>query len=1183
MVVTVVLMILLSLIAVGLLSLASTTLRSTYKQQSHLEARNNARLALQIAIGKLQKSMGSDKAISAPATTIHQNAAQPHLVGAWQSWHWDPSTQSESPSYQTEKEKRFLGWLASRRQGDSTLPDLDFPTNRPTTDIVELLGEGTFGTALNEDPIVSELVEVGDGNGKYAWTVLAEDTKARINLIRDEARPTNGQYLASNLTFPERMGREALEIESFSPGSESEWSRLISNKSLDVASGDGSTTSEAKSLFFDYTTHSRGVLCDVANGGLKQDLTIILENGLKDGERLYSGTTTPFGVSDPHWSYLSDYYQQHLKFNSNSATEAIDVTSNIVQSNFNKNDSSPTSVTLKPVVAKLQILFSLVTHPLSTKGNATITRAYNTEDSAFAGQHLRAWLSFEPIVTLWNPYSVPIEFDGLSIRLDKIPVAFRFAKDAGGRTGEADLRVEDPQTGDRINRSYWPLSNFVWGGGKEDAISNFSFDITGGDMSSGISREAVRLEPGENKIFTAFIQEGDSWEDVKDDFCIQGSGAVGSSNARSVIKNVPFVEGWNTMGGFRVDHIARWQASRNIFSLYDFERRATTSPQNTLIDQNWFMWCALRPQDSIVVKAKLANNDVNSDREDEATDDFTMLVEMDRKGGIKSDRILGNSFTVQQKENLYEEDVAIPIVRSFPAITILQEESDTTRGGKTPFAVFTMTAKTSNELLSPTKGWLFSNPVLTGYSQDEDEAPQPVQSYEFSFREVNSTNSFPMVEIDPVSNRSYFGSGQSAESGLTASPMFVLPTNPMVSVGQFQAANLISGVRPPFFNYPLGNSHAHPLLPPEKAVKGTFVDHSYLLNQRLWDSYYFSGMSKGSSGSNKEALDGFFQDKTTLTPRLKPYLVNGENQESIISTLSTGNDLASREMAAYQMLEGPFNIHSTSIPAWKALLMSAYEVAVPTRDGDELAVTEGSAFSRFLPTYSEKLNDLTKAAGSGDVGEDALRRAERWLGFHQLTNEQAEQLATEIVTQIKLRCAEDRGPFLSLSEFVNRKLGSSDENFTNKGVLQTAIDLTNDPQGNASNAGIGVEGQLFSLEDGVGITEVDPLLANPSALEGNTAEGSPATLLQGDLLQHLGATLTVRSDTYRIRAYGASTSASGAIEAQAWCEAIVQRVPEFVDGSQSPGTPFDQLNQTNINFGRRFKIVSFRWLSPLEV
>ena len=74
--------------------------------------------------------------------------------------------------------------------------------------------------------------------------------------------------------------------------------------------------------------------------------------------------------------------------------------------------------------------------------------------------------------------------------------------------------------------------------------------------------------------------------------------------------------------------------------------------------------------------------------------------------------------------------------------------------------------------------------------------------------------------------------------------------------------------------------------------------------------------------------------------------------------------------------------------------------------------------------------------------------------------------------------------------------------------------------------------------------------------------------------------MTVRSDSFVIRAYG-EAGAPGGAKVRAWCEAVVQRVPDYLDPAEAawdtPELP------VNLRFGRRFVEVSFRWLSPSEI
>jgi hypothetical protein len=91
-------------------------------------------------------------------------------------------------------------------------------------------------------------------------------------------------------------------------------------------------------------------------------------------------------------------------------------------------------------------------------------------------------------------------------------------------------------------------------------------------------------------------------------------------------------------------------------------------------------------------------------------------------------------------------------------------------------------------------------------------------------------------------------------------------------------------------------------------------------------------------------------------------------------------------------------------------------------------------------------------------------------------------------------------------------------------------------------------------------------------------------LTQGDVLATIGSRIAPRSDTFRIRGYGEARDTTGKeILATAWCEAVVQRVPDYVDATDQPTAVYKDLKPVNKIFGRRYEIVSFRWLSPSEV
>lgn len=110
----------------------------------------------------------------------------------------------------------------------------------------------------------------------------------------------------------------------------------------------------------------------------------------------------------------------------------------------------------------------------------------------------------------------------------------------------------------------------------------------------------------------------------------------------------------------------------------------------------------------------------------------------------------------------------------------------------------------------------------------------------------------------------------------------------------------------------------------------------------------------------------------------------------------------------------------------------------------------------------------------------------------------------------------------------------------------------------------------------------------PEAALGSSAFGVPGWVRQADILKPLAPILTARDDTFTIRGYGHSREKGNPskIVAKAWCEVIVQRKADYVDPSESAGVaPFSTVMKSNTNrrFGRRYEIVSFRWLSDKEI
>jgi hypothetical protein len=111
-----------------------------------------------------------------------------------------------------------------------------------------------------------------------------------------------------------------------------------------------------------------------------------------------------------------------------------------------------------------------------------------------------------------------------------------------------------------------------------------------------------------------------------------------------------------------------------------------------------------------------------------------------------------------------------------------------------------------------------------------------------------------------------------------------------------------------------------------------------------------------------------------------------------------------------------------------------------------------------------------------------------------------------------------------------------------------------------SNSGKAAHGPFLSVAAFGGSTLLSSNLTNTPV----ASVISPAQFMSA-----VGNLLRVRSDTFRIRAYGDAINPVDPtkVESTAYCEAIVQRTPDLAPNS----------------LGRRFVITYFRWLGPDDI
>lgn len=406
-------------------------------------------------------------------------------------------------------------------------------------------------------------------------------------------------------------------------------------------------------------------------------------------------------------------------------------------------------------------------------------------------------------------------------------------------------------------------------------------------------------------------------------------------------------------------------------------------------------------------------------------------------------------------------------------------------------------------------------------------------SYSFNWRRGANRNDIPAGHFDggrvrflPIGLERYEVS------------LFEIPTDslPRLSIADFQHANvhpsntsnaylignslldmrLESGAQR--MRLPSGNRTAD--------THGPVVDGAFLLNESLWDQFFLSTVLPSLTDADISA------ELPLPNARMRP------RPDAMAADLKNFDSAS-----AHLMLEGAFNVNSTSIEAWKAFLAG--------RRGLNFNPVTGVPSGELRAGYSR----LSRPQGEANAP---------WRGFRDLSDSQIQMLAEKIVDEVLLR-----GPFMSIANFVNRRLGAASDPRVIKGALARAIDEAalndNSSQGlpdavnDGSNWSPAGQPQAWYLE---------------ASMLGSRHEGATNWITQGDILQAIGGAISVRSDTFVIRSFGRTFNRSGDIEAEAWCEAIVQRVPDPVDPSPAnPNEPTDPERH-----GRRFEVVSFRWL-----
>lgn len=1135
-VVTLSLMILLTIIAVGLLTLSSISLRSSGQGNAMATARSNAKLALMLAIGELQKTAGPDQRITAPANLVNTTAA-PGITGVWKSWR----PPSSSPDYAAAKTgDNFLGYLMSNPKPQDKPDPAALPAGSP--DSQRLVGPGSVGTSNPKSEISAPTVAIAGANsnmasGGFSWVVLDEGVKGRIDLPPAKDAASTGEKI-TQVGAPARNGFEDVDGLKFLADDKKHLMEVLPKiVSLDQANLAAGDSKAIMPYFHDFTVDSYSVQSDVANGGLKTDLSVLFDSANLPGDYatrfLYSDKSTPLANPDPLWALYADYSKLYRKTTANDnpkdGLKAVVprgyALSNIADktlkaTRYEPNMKSLKSTMLMPTVERIEMVFSLVARD-AHQGRAKPDLPYQLH------------MMYLPVITLHNPYNVALRFTDLQVEFSDIPMGFQFMVNGQSAT---------------IGSGLTSLNDLYLGGGKKK-----TFGLT---LSSSLTSAAeVVIGPGESRIFgKPFPPE---WS-----FALEVEGGANGTkmfdwknlftNSAKIMPGI--ITGPKDAVGFDVDWLApgekaEWQKTRTSESVILLKRDDKISvrygPKPPASAENKFSISVILVPSNAVPGTTPPVGTTQVFYRDEAR--LTEIVSEGTSPRFKEKRTFPAVFP--------KTGVDAPITAES-----IHEANVTPISGYSkarPFAIFSVGAKTTMEAFTQ------SRPVVdTGLAMQ-----MATCDFTTSKSQGSSPLEFALVPIKAGGNaiesdkeKAFFFGGHGALNGTTSASLYEIPMAPLQSIAQLRHANGASIGSIPYVTYSVGESRAHPALPSDMVnykpdSSRSVLDHSWLANDQLWDRYWFStlatleGKAYKGTVSMKELASDFYAGKSTL-PNLRnsPYIPAGNTAAAVATDAVNANG---KQSAAYMMTAGGFNVNSTSVAAWASVLSGLTDTDVPLASGNDENAVPAAPFLRVRqPVLGQK---------SGATAKERL-----WNSYRTLSASEVKQLAEKIVAEVRAR-----GPFLSMAEFVNRRIGPTGE-LTNNGAIQSALNL--------SRLNVGMEANARPVTPG---DVADFGWKNPEVVTGNTGAGAPGEITQGDILSAIGSFATVRSDTFRIRAYGDAKDGSGKVIARAWCEATVQRVPEYVDATDLPTV--SATTTANINFGRQFKMLAFRWLHPFEI
>ncbi len=1173
-------LVLLTLMAVAMLSLAGASTRNSNISRAEEQARANARMALMLALGELQLHAGPDTRITAPADIL--NASNPPMMGVWHSWEGENHELDGSlkgrpirPDYASKEiahadDGRFLRWMVSG--GDQViLPEeaAALVSRVPQNGTVPLVSDGSL--APDDDRQVHIRPVMNQEGGAHAWWVSGENQKARTPVVRypvDEDSVSNWAKLGSSYqsSDPEPFGLDAA-LDDADMALDLE--KVITRQTLGLLESSNISNSPDKA-FHDFSANSVGLLTNVATGGWRKDLSLLTETwdqqpieGLElfqisPGEhieftrpeinRSYSGpipeehkregsvfypwsdyrTPRHNGWKAEHWhnsaavtSWAS--LADHATFYKNISPSDIGGIPSVQSRSWSFRGGENTYYGLHgtwavPHVARFQIVYSHYSR-----------RPRNPDPSN--PDHLEPAVMMTPVVTLWNPYNYEITFPAngsFNVQLTRaLPTALSHL---GAPFDNNFWAVESSNSGTSPYRS----------AGRE-LVGNWIVPMrfSAAELAPD-GRPALTLGPGETRVFSP----------IRDRDCNNGAVAPRLDMRPGLL------------------HQGRWtgwvvRLSRLLPSGVEVLSPSVNLQANARFDQNGLANCGVRYQ--------WGTGNVQHG---------TVWAGYPREHAAPyytPPNDLPESVPLSQCVDDPEPFLSLVFGSKIAAVPLIKTDLD----GR-----LTAVNRHSKGMVQASPAIKTADYLSGTWSEDYPGLDSLINSpWDFTYFYHSGNNDTYLPEADNATAAGYIVTGMGASTGLSRLVKYELPTRPLTSLAQLSSW-AIRGLNPapPQAHDIIGNSDASPLIAPDDVVhpanlyKNSRVnlqqDDSYCANHLLFDDWFFSSIAP-----DVEQGRDLRQNHADFVMAVDP--LNNSAYRPIGEDLSATAAEAQRvyqeqvapldswkRIASRLEVDGMFNVNSTSVVAWRALLGHARNRKIPYLESN------GQVNLSEEVDYAMPRGDVSSTGlAGGGASNGTYELTAEFAGCRVFTDEILDQLAINIVDQVRAR-----GPFLSLSEFVNRRL-SSDRDLAIGGAIQVALNKLAEESGSLNPY---AEMQAASKRS-TGNPDGSPEYAFEEAAEGYNTHGLPGWPRQGDVLRPIAPILSARDDTFVIRAYGDSRDSSGKVIARAWCEAIVQRTRDYIDPSDEADINTLPVSEANRIFGRKYVVRSFRWLNADEV